>query len=192
MRDYPWFKIFTAEALLETSGMSDEDVGRWFRGAIRAWLTDNYAGYEWLERQADATGELRKIKSHAGHLGGQARAKHNQARAKQNVAKLSTVSILSSISSEEECEEKQTKAPKRGTVPIDGTLPEYLLRVKEWCVAQPEEWWDEQTKDFPDVDFQTETDKAREWLKTNETRRSNLLRFFRNWYSKAQHPRERQ
>jgi hypothetical protein len=130
MRDCPWFKFYISDVLLETAGMRDEEAGKWMRGAIKAWMNEDYSGYPMLERLALENRELSGIKARCGSLGGQARAKHMQAGAKQNVAKSSTVSISLSSLSSEKYEKKREQELEEGGVGGDGELP--IPKVVTW------------------------------------------------------------
>ena len=74
MHDCPWFKLYIVDVMMAMDGMDEAAKGRYFSGMIKAWATNNYEGYPFLESQVNERLELRKKKSAAGQLGGHASA----------------------------------------------------------------------------------------------------------------------
>jgi hypothetical protein len=86
----------------------------------------------------------------------------------------------------ESCAEGSAEPPAPTTkVSIKGTHADYIERVRAWLNARSPAWWAEQGEDYPRVDCKTEAKDALGWLKTNQKRRADVLRFFRNWFAKS-------
>lgn len=66
MRDYPFFKLYPADVLLEIVGMSNDEIGAYFLAAIGAWQRNDFEAMpEWMQRNVAECEELSQVRKEA-------------------------------------------------------------------------------------------------------------------------------